>query len=71
VARQVITRVPGTVWKVLVAPGDQVKSGDLLFVIEVMKTEVPHHADGAGTVSAVHIREEQGVEVGMVAIDLE
>ena len=39
-AEQVTTQVPGNVWKVLVKPGDAVKSGDVLFILEVMKTEV-------------------------------
>ena len=52
-AEQVTTQVPGNVWKVLVKPGDAVKSGDVLFILEVMKTEVAHNATGDGTVTAV------------------
>ncbi len=55
-AEQVTTQVPGNVWKVLVKPGDAVKSGDVLFILEVMKTEVAHNANGDGTITAVHIR---------------
>ncbi|SVB30352.1 uncharacterized protein METZ01_LOCUS183206, partial [marine metagenome] len=42
--QQVRTDVSGSVWKVLVKPGDHVKSGDVLFILEVMKTEVPYEA---------------------------
>jgi len=45
------TQVPGNIWKVLVKPGDTVKAGDTLFIMEVMKTEVPHDAGVDGTVS--------------------
>ena len=45
-AEQVITEAPGNVWKVLVKSGDTVKAGDVLFILEVMKTEVPHPAIG-------------------------
>ena len=39
---EVTTKVPGNIWKVLVQEGDQVKKGDILFIMEVMKTEVNH-----------------------------
>lgn len=71
-AEQVSTQVPGNVWKVFVKPGDAVKSGDTLFILEVMKTEVPHEASSNGTVSAVHIQEEQeGVDAGTLAVEIE
>ncbi len=63
------TQVPGNIWKVLVKPGDAVKAGDTLFIMEVMKTEVPHDAGIDGTISEVRIVEgEEGVEAGIVAI---
>ena len=31
---EVTTKVPGNIWKVLVQEGDQVKKGDILFIIE-------------------------------------
>ena len=43
-AEEVITETPGNIWKVLVKPGDKVKPGATLFIMEVMKTEVPHAA---------------------------
>ena len=68
-AEEVLTQVPGNVWKVLVRPGDPVKPGDVLFILEVMKTEVPHEATQAGTVKSVHIHENQeGVDAGTVAV---
>ncbi len=63
------TQVPGNIWKVLVKPGDAVKAGDTLFIMEVMKTEVPHDAGVDGTVSEVRIAEgEEGVEAGILAV---
>jgi acetyl-CoA carboxylase biotin carboxyl carrier protein len=68
-AEEVQTQVPGNVWKVLVKPGDQVKAGDVLFILEVMKTEVAHNAGEAGTVKAVNITEgQEGVDAGVVAV---
>ncbi|HTG25148.1 MAG TPA: biotin/lipoyl-containing protein [Reyranella sp.] len=63
------TQVPGNIWKVLVKPGDAVKAGDTLFIMEVMKTEVPHDASVDGTVAEVRIVEgEEGLEAGILAI---
>lgn len=71
-AEMVETMVPGNVWKVLVKPGDRIGAGDVLFILEVMKTEVPHSASGGGTVKAVHITEgQEGVDGGMLAVEIE
>ena len=71
-AEEVTTATPGNMWKVLVKPGDQVQAGDTLFIMEVMKTEVPHAASSGGTVKAVHVTEgQEGVDAGIVAVELE
>jgi acetyl-CoA carboxylase biotin carboxyl carrier protein len=70
-AEEVVTQVPGNVWKVLVKPGDAVKPGQVLFILEVMKTEVPHEATGSGIVKAVNIREgQEGVDAGIPAVTI-
>jgi len=70
-AEEVLTQVPGNVWKVLVKSGDVVKPGDVLFILEVMKTEVPHEASQAGTVQKINIQEgQEGVDAGMVAVTI-
>jgi biotin carboxyl carrier protein len=71
-AQEIEIQIPGNVWKVLVKPGDQVQAGEVLFILEVMKTEVPHHAEADGTVKAVHIEEgQEGVDAGIVAVEIE
>ncbi len=70
-AQQIHTQVPGNVWKVMVEPGDAVKTGDTLFILEVMKTEVPHEAEADGTVSAVHIAEgDEAIDEGTLAVEI-
>ena len=70
-AEEVTTQVPGNVWKVLVKPGDKVEPGQVLFILEVMKTEVPHNAGADGTVKAVHISEgQEGVDAGTAAVEI-
>ena len=66
---EVLTSVPGNIWRVLVEVGDEVSEGDILFIMEVMKSEVNHNAPGSGTITQVNIRNEQeGVSPGTVAI---
>lgn len=71
-AEEVLTQVPGNVWKVLVKPGDKVAAGDVLFILEVMKTEVPHAATGAGTIRSIAIQEgQEGVDAGLAAVTID
>ncbi len=60
----------GSVWKVLSKPGDRVKAGDTLFILEVMKMEVPYEAPVDGEVVAVHIAEGQVVEEDQLAMEI-
>jgi biotin carboxyl carrier protein len=71
VAANVKTEVPGNVWQVCVARGDRVEAGGVLFILEVMKTEVPHVAPIAGVVADVKIAEGQSVDADVVAVVLE
>jgi acetyl-CoA carboxylase biotin carboxyl carrier protein len=71
-AERIETMVPGNVWKVLVKPGDKVNAGDVLFILEVMKTEVAHSANDGGTVTAVHLSEgQEGVDAGVLAVEID
>ena len=66
---EVKTTVPGNIWKVLVQEGDDVKKDDVLFIMEVMKTEVNHQSPIDGKVIKVNIHNDQeAVEPGTVAI---
>jgi urea carboxylase len=49
----VTSQVAGSVWQVLVHPGDRVKAGDHLVILETMKMETIVPAPRAGRVSAV------------------
>ena len=68
----VITSVPGNIWKVLVSVGDTVSEGDVLFIMEVMKSEVNHNAPVSGTVTEVNVQNDQeGINPGTIAIVIE
>ncbi len=63
--------MPGTVIRVLVAPGDRVEARATLVVVEAMKMEMPIAAPRAATVSAVHVAEGDVVARGMMLVELE
>ncbi len=60
----------GTVWKLLVGEGDTVKAGDTLFIMEVMKMEVPYEAPGDGQVTSLAIAEGEVLEEGHIALTI-
>ena len=71
-AHEVTLQTAGNMWKVLVETGDTVKIGDTLFIMEVMKMEVPHEAPSDGVVTAVHVEEgAEGLDAGMIAVEID
>ena len=65
------TPMPATVVKVLVAPGQAVRHGDTLILVEAMKMELPIRAPGDATVKAVNCREGELVQPDRTLIELE
>jgi acetyl/propionyl-CoA carboxylase alpha subunit len=63
--------MPGTVIRVEVAPGDEVKTRQPLVVLEAMKMEIPVHSPFDGTVRAVHAAEGDQVAGGALLVELE
>ena len=65
-ATNVEAEMVANVWKVLVAPGAAVSSGDTLVILESMKMEIPVEAPVDGTVSSVNVQEGGVVQEGDV-----
>jgi pyruvate carboxylase len=63
--------MPGTVIKVLAAPGDKVGHRQTLLVLEAMKMETPVVSPYDGVVRAIHVAEGDQVAGGAVLIELE
>jgi acetyl/propionyl-CoA carboxylase alpha subunit len=63
--------MPGTVLKVLVAPGDEVAARQTLCVLEAMKMETPVVSPYDAVVRAVHVEEGDRVAGGALLIELE
>jgi oxaloacetate decarboxylase alpha subunit len=54
----------GTIFKVLVASGQAVKSGDVIMILEAMKMETEVRSPADGHVAAVNVKEGDAVQVG-------
>jgi 3-methylcrotonyl-CoA carboxylase alpha subunit len=63
--------MPATVRRIAVSPGDAVKAGDLLIVLEAMKMELPVRAPADGRVEAIHCQPGELVQPDRSLIDLE
>lgn len=63
--------IPGTVTKLLVKNGDQVKAGQSLIIIEAMKMESQIVAPVDGKVSGIVVKEEQQVKNGELLMKIE
>lgn len=68
---QIKLETGGSMWKMLVKQGDQVTAGQELFIMEVMKMEVPYEAPADGRIAAVHIAEGDVVEEGQLALEID
>lgn len=60
----------GTVWKVLVKPGDAVVEGQDVVILESMKMEIPISAEAGGTVREVKVTEGDFVNEGDLVVEL-
>jgi acetyl/propionyl-CoA carboxylase alpha subunit len=65
----IVAPMPATVITVKVKPGDIVKRGDLVLLLEAMKMELPLRAPADATVSAVHCREGELVQGEAVLVE--
>jgi biotin carboxyl carrier protein len=63
--------MPATVVKVLVKPGDTVKRGDTVLMLEAMKMELPIRAPRDGQVTSVHCQQGQLVQPGAHLLEIE
>ena len=60
----VTSPVSGSVWKIAVTPGQTVKHGDILVVVESMKMEIPVLAPADGVVLDLRCAESRAVSLG-------
>lgn len=60
----------GNIFRVIVKPGDQVQSGDVVVVLEAMKMETEIRAASAGQVQEVMVQEGDSVSAGATLVTL-
>lgn len=65
------SNMAGTVWKVLVKPGDKVEAGQDVLILESMKMEIPISAETAGVVKALKVKEGDFVNDGDLVAEVE
>lgn len=63
--------MPATVVKVGVKPGDDVRAGEVVVVLEAMKMELPVRAPSGGRITAVNCREGELVQPGVTLVEIE
>jgi biotin carboxyl carrier protein len=64
--QQIVAPMPGKLVRVLVSPGQQVETGQGLFVVEAMKMQNEIRSPKSGTVERLFAREGQAVNTGEV-----
>jgi oxaloacetate decarboxylase alpha subunit len=69
-ARDVKAPLAGTVLRVLVTAEQEVREGDVLFVLEAMKMEIEVRAPCTGATGAIAVRQGDSVEAGRVLAQL-
>ena len=67
---EVKAQMAGTVFEVSVKEGDGVTKGQTLVILESMKMEIAHDAEGEGTVTKVRVAEGDFVEENDVLVEL-
>ena len=66
----VYSPVAGSLWKLSVGPGQKIKAGDTLAVLESMKTEIPVCAETDGTVGRTFVKTGEEVRSGKCLLSL-
>ncbi len=63
--------LPGTIFKLKVKEGEEVKKGQVILIMEAMKMENNILAEKDGTVSKIHVSEGTSVLQGDVLVEIE
>jgi len=67
---QIGATMPGTVIKVVVEKGDQVKQGDHLIITEAMKMETTVQAPFSGTIQSIYVKDGEAISTGDLLIEI-
>ena len=65
------SQTPGNVWKILLSPGDSVKEGDKIMILEAMKMEIDITAPQDGTIKSINVNINDTVNDGQLLATME
>jgi biotin carboxyl carrier protein len=63
---EVRTEVAGTIWEILVEPGQAIAAGESLIIVESMKMELGIETPIGGKVSEIKVKKGDQIEEGQV-----
>lgn len=63
--------VAGNIWQIRAKPGDRVKAGDIVCILESMKMEIEVTASASGTVKSISRQQGQAVNAGQAVMVIE
>lgn len=61
----------GSIWKILVKEGEEVKAGQDVVILESMKMEIPISTEQGGKVTVIHFQEGDFVNDNDVLMEIE
>ncbi len=65
------SQTPGNVWKILLSPGDSVKEGDKIMILEAMKMEIDITAPQDGVIKSINVNVNDSVTDGQLLTTME
>ena len=68
---ELFTQMPGKVVKLNVNVGDSVNEGDTILILEAMKMENEIKSGVTGEVKAIHVKEGQALDSGVLMLEIE
>lgn len=68
---KIVAPMPGLVLNILVQPGQEVKKGDSLIILEAMKMENVIKSAGTGAVKRIAVQQKDAVEKNQLLIEME
>jgi pyruvate carboxylase subunit B len=63
-AVHIVAPVPGVILRIIAQPGQLIKAGEEILIMEAMKMEIPIKAPSAGTVASIDVNHAQKVNTG-------
>jgi len=70
-AVEINSQTPGNVWKIVLNPGDAVKEGDIIMILEAMKMEIDITAPQDGILSSINVNVNDTVADGQLLATME